>query len=153
MPNPGQGLRWLGPRLRLLPFSLVLGLCACTQLPGLRPDARDHLDYYAKALAADHAKREYLWRAANGNDNSPSARLHRALMRSLPGHSGYDAPVAVNNLVALTQNDTPPEIQSVARMRLAEMSNNEACQHEADSLRQRLTKMVGIERKMSGGDH
>lgn len=114
--------------------------------------AVDHLGFLTQALGADPGGREALWRSAAGGGGSDDAQLRIALLQSLPNHSGYDAAAARLRLDALaSKNPASIEVTSVARLRLAEMSETAECRAEVTELKQRLARVVDIERRLNKG--
>jgi len=104
-------------------------------------------------LDATPDQREKMWRHARKGDGSRESELRIAVMQSLPGHTGYDAPAARRHLQVLrggTASDD--EIAAVAQLRLAEMHAEDALRDENQSLRQRLSQLVDIERSMVARD-
>src|SRR5882757_4421424 len=146
MPNPAHVLRW--PGLFLL-FSLTISGCAWIplQLHAIPP-----LEYLSTALDATPDQREKMWRHARKGDGSRESELRIAVMQSLPGHTGYDAPAARRHLQALRGGAAPDEVAAVAQLRLAEMHAEDALRDENQSLRQRLSQLVDIERSMVARD-
>lgn len=115
-----------------------------------RAGAADHLAYLTQALATDATGREALWRGANAADPSAEGQLRVALLQSLPNHSGHDPAAARERLAALANGGrAPADVAAVARHRLAEMGEMAECRREADELRQRLGRVVDIERRMN----
>jgi len=142
---------WCGRALLVagsLALSAALGGCAAWSQ---RASAVDHLDFLAQALEADSRAREQLWRdygAAAGDDD---AQLRAALLQSLPDHSGYDADQARAHLDALAVKQAgSQEVASVARLRLAQMDESADLQREVVELKQRLARVVDIERRLNG---
>lgn len=110
----------------------------------------DHLGFLAEALATDARGRETLWRSMEGAGSSDDARLRVALLQSLPDHSGYDPAAARARLDALAaRNPASPEVAAIARLRLAQMGETAECRNEANELRQRLARVVDIERRLN----
>lgn len=153
MKNLGHDSRWHGLARPIILLSLVLICDGCTSFPGLRPDVHDHLDFLTQALNADPQARESMWKASQNSDSSYSAKLHRALLRSVPGHSGYDSKMAEANLRSLIQQVPATDVAAVAHTRLAELKADAACRNEVDMLKLRLSKMVDIERQIKDGGH
>lgn len=129
-------------------LSATLGLSACASWSPLL-DPTGEVDYLTRALRADNAAREQMWRGTVPSRGSEEAMLRRALMQSIPGHSGYDASAAEGALQTLI-DDAPPGTASIARLRLAELQADQACRQEVTQLKQRLTRVVEIERKLNG---
>jgi len=134
----------------MLMLGLSLPLAGCALLPPGPYGVRDHVDFLAEASGADARTRETLWRANSGGDGSDDALLRAALLQSLPNHSGYDLPAARQKLEALsTKTPVSPAVMSVARLRLAELSEVAECRTEVSDLKRRLTQVVDIERRMN----
>jgi hypothetical protein len=79
------------------------------------PDAAEHLEYFATAIAAEPSRREQLWQAALQEPAGPHAALHRALLRTVAGHSGYDPAAGESELHALLAQKPPRDVTAVAR--------------------------------------
>jgi hypothetical protein len=126
---------------------VLLGGCAALLPRGTGPEP---VAYLTQALAADAGGREALWRGLPSGDDSPSAQLRVALLQSLPLHSGHDPAAARRRLDALASHaGAPHEVAAVARLRLAQMDEIAECRNEADELRQRLGRVVDIERRLN----
>jgi hypothetical protein len=127
-----------------------VALASCASWFPRRYTAVDHLAFLSQALDADPRGRETIWRSMTGSDASDDTRLRIALMQSLPHHSGYDPAAARERLDALaTRTPIAPEVATVARLRLAEMNETAECRGEASELRQRLARVVDIERRLN----
>jgi hypothetical protein len=112
------------------------------------PDAIDHLEYLATALASEPARREQLWRDVLKETTGEQATLHRALLRTVAGHSGYDPLTAESELQGLLAQSPSADIASVARARLEDLRVANACRHEVESLKRRLSKVADIEKRL-----
>jgi hypothetical protein len=112
-------------------------------------DPTGNIDYLVRALRADASSREQMWRGTVPSGGSEEARLRRALMQSVPGHTGYE-PAAAESALQRLADDGSGDIASVARLRVAEMKADQACRQEVTQLRQRLSRVVDIERKLHG---
>jgi len=130
---------------------LLLALAGCAGAP-LRvergPGAAGHLDYLTRALAAEPAQREQIWQAAQQEGGGDQALLHRALLRGVAGHSGYDPAVAETELQALLAENPDNEIAAVARMRLEDLRVANACRRDVENLKRRLSKVADIEKRL-----
>jgi hypothetical protein len=137
--------------LRMLVLAAALSV-ACTAWPwrygDSSADASAHLEFLLQALAADAAKRETFWRATSGEPLTEDAALRKALLRTVPGHSGYDPVLAERELQAVLAREPSREIAPVARLRLEELRSLHSCRIEVDSLKKRLAKVADIERKL-----
>ena len=130
----------------MLSASLLMSGCA-TWLPALRGGgAQQHLEYFATAATADARALEGLWAAARNNADTPAGDLRKALLQSIPGHSGYNPAGAEGRLASLLSDDSPADVAAMARARLAELRRTQDCQSEMRGLRSRLDKLVDIER-------
>jgi hypothetical protein len=110
----------------------------------------DHVDFLAQALEADGRAREQLWRDYGGAAGSDDAQLRAALLQSLPDHSGYDPVAARARLDALAvKQPGSTDVASVARLRLAQLSDDNDCRREVAELKQRLARVVDIERRLN----
>lgn len=135
-------------------FGISLALGGCANWPSLRPDVIDHVEYLSQALAADAREREALWKAAPATDASEGARLHVALLQSIEGHSGYDPAAARQRLEALAASAPGSvDVATVARLRLAQLNESTECRSEVADLRQRLSRVVDIEKRMNRNGH
>ena len=130
----------------LLALSALLGGCASWSS---RLTAVDHLEFLTQALEADGRAREQLWRQYEGSEDSDDARLRAALLQSLPDHSGYDPATARTRLDALAVKPGSDDVASVARLRLAQLSDDNDCRREVAGLKQRLARVVDIERRLN----
>ena len=142
---------WSG-RALLAAWSLVLSaaLSGCAAWSH-RASAVDHLDFPVQALQADSRAREQLWRDYGAAAGSDDAQLRAALLQSLPDHSGYDADRARARLDALAvKHPVSVDVASVARLRLAQMNENAGLRSEVAELKQRLARVVDIERRLNG---
>ena len=128
----------------------MLLLSGCASLFPRQYAAADHVGFLTRALDADARGREALWRTYGTGDASHEARLRVALLQSVPHHPGYDPAAARAQLEALAgQNPAPRDVATVARLRLAEMSETVECRDETAELRARLARVVDIERRMN----
>jgi hypothetical protein len=126
-------------------------LSACASYwrePPATPPATDQVTFLAMALEADAGAREALWKSAAAARASDDAALRVALLQSLPGHSGYDPAAAHDALQRLAARATAPQVAAVARMRLASVDQDAAMTAEIAQLRQRLARVVEIEKRM-----
>ena len=130
---------------------LLLALTGCASAP-LRvergPGAAEHLDYLVRALAAEPAQREQIWQVAQQEGGGDVAALHRALLRSVAGHGGYDPAAAESELQALLAKKPNDEIAAVARVRLEDLRVANACRREVENLKRRLSKVADIEKRL-----
>jgi len=111
----------------------------------------DHLDFLVQALEADTRGREQLWRDFGAAAGSDDAQLRAALLQSMPDHSGYDADKARARLDALAvKQPGSAAVASVARLRVAQMDENGDLRREVAELKQRLARVVDIERRLNG---
>lgn len=125
-------------------------LTGCAVLFPRQYSAADHVAFLTRVLDADPKGREALWRSYGSGDDSPEARLRVALLQSVPHHPGSDPVAARARLEALAeQNPAPLAVASVARLRLAEMSETVECRNETTELRARLARVVDIERRLN----
>jgi len=150
MPSRERCSGWCGHvRLAawLLALSALLGGCASWSS---RPTATDHLEFLTQALAADRRAREELWRQVESADGSDDAQLRSALLQSLPGHSGYDLATARTRLdVLAVKQPGSADVASVARLRVAQLNDDSDCHREVAALKQRLARVVDIERRLN----
>lgn len=114
--------------------------------------ASDDLAFLSQALEADARARESLWKEFGATAGSSEAELRAALLQSLPGHSGYDIAAARQRLEGLAApGAVPGRVNRIARLRLAEIGEAAECRAETAELRQRLARVVDIERRMNQG--
>jgi hypothetical protein len=147
--EPGFG--WSGPARRLgLALSLALWVGACASWPPSigNDSARDHLQFLAHAMTADPPVREALWQANRSGNPSAQTVLRRALLQSVPGHSGHDAAAAERDLEQLLKRNPPAGIFAVAQVRLEELKATRDMRAELESMKERLARVVDIERKL-----
>jgi hypothetical protein len=111
-------------------------------------DASDHLEYLVRALTADTQQRESLWQAALKEPVGDEASLHRALLRTVPGHSGYDLAAAEAELQDLLSHSPNADVAPVARARLEDLHLVNGCRQEVEGLKRRLSKVADIERRL-----
>lgn len=133
--------------------ALAAALAACAVWPWQHgrssADASTHLEFLLQALAADVEKREALWRATGGPEPlTEDAALRKAVLRTVPGHSGYDPVLAERELQTVLSRTSSREIAPVARLRLEELRALQTCRAEVDSLKKRLAKVADIEREL-----
>lgn len=117
-------------------------------------DMQTPLEFFAIAISSP-GKREALWRSLRHQQDSSEAAVKRALLQSLPGHSGYDPDTARRRLSAISYSKDS-EDAALARIRLAEISNgsdSEDCRNQVRDLQQRLDKIVDIERSLDRSGH
>jgi hypothetical protein len=102
-------------------------------------------------MEADGRAREQLWREYGAAAGSDDALLRAALLQSLPDHSGYDADKARARLDALAvKQPASVNVASVAHLRLAQMNQDADLRREVAELKQRLARVVDIERRLNG---
>lgn len=128
--------------------ALVLAGCATTTPWPLRKGVDAHLEYLVLALNADAAQRELMWQSALKEAPDEDAALHRGLLRSVPGHSGYDVVAAESELQALLAQSPSADVAPVARARLEDLRAANGCRQEVENLKRRLSKVADIERRL-----
>lgn len=110
----------------------------------------DHVDFLVHALEADGRGREQLWRDYASGDGTDDDQLRAALLQSLPDHSGHDPAQARARLDALAvKRPGSVDVASVARLRLAQLQGDGDCRREVTELKQRLARVVDIERRLN----
>lgn len=128
---------------------LLLGACTVGPVHVHRGrDAADHLEFLMRAQTAEASEREALWKAALNAGSGQEAMLRRALLRTVSGHSGYDPAAAESELQGLLAQSPPAEIGSVVRARLEDLRVMNACRHEVEGLKRRLSKVADIEKRL-----
>ena len=110
--------------------------------------AGDHLEFLVKALTADSGRRETMWQATLKEPPGEDSSLHRALLRTVPGHSGYDVVAAETELQALLAQSPSADVAPVARARLEDLRAANGCRHEVEALKKRLKKVADIEQRL-----
>jgi hypothetical protein len=137
---------------RALTLSIVaLALASCAAGPlhvhrGVEPE--DHFAYLVRALNSDNEEREDLWRDASREPPGEVATLHRALLRTVPGHSGWDLAAGESELQGLLAQSPSYHVAPVVRARLEDLRTINAYRHEVDQLKRRLSKVADIEKRM-----
>lgn len=144
--------RWWS--LVLAAAALALSGCAVGPVHIHRgPDAGDHLEYLVRALTSDAQQKEAMWQAALKEPPSDQAALHRALLRTVPGHSGYDLAAAEAEFQDLLARSPPGDVATVARARLEDLRLANGCRQEVEGLKRRLSKVADIERHLDQERH
>lgn len=124
----------------------------CASWSSRHLSAVDHIAFLSQALQSDPKGRELMWRELSVDERSDDAELRSALLQSVPGHSGTDLTVARQRLDALAvKNPASLEVASLARLRLAQLTENSQCRDEVAELKQRLARVVDIERRLNQG--
>lgn len=98
------------------------------------------MDYLARVLTAPAIKLDAMLLDAK-HDSGSSGRLHRALIESVPDYSEYNPAAATSKLRSLQAQHSNAVAAAIARVRLAEMGQEDACLN-------RLHKIVNIERSL-----
>lgn len=135
---------------RLAAVAAVL-LAGCTTAPvhvHRGADTGSHLEYLTQAMNTPAAQREAMWRAAVEEPASAEATLHRALLRTVSGHSGHDLVAAEAELQQVLASSPSSDIAPVARARLEDVRAMNACRQEADGLKRRLAQVADMERRL-----
>lgn len=112
------------------------------------PQAGDHLEYLVRALTADPQQKEAMWQDAIKEPPGDQAALHRALLRTVPGHSGYDLAAAEAELQNILSHSPSADVAPVARARLEDLRLASGCRQEVEGLKRRLSKVADIERRL-----
>ncbi|HSW15294.1 MAG TPA: hypothetical protein VLI06_20770 [Solimonas sp.] len=102
-----------------------------------------------QALQASPAERESLWRSLREQNFSSEQKLRRALLQSIPEHSGHNPGAAQRQLRQLVVQPLAPDLRAVAQLRLRELDASEQCQIEVRNLRQRMATVIDIERQLN----
>jgi hypothetical protein len=130
--------------------AVLLGGCAAWS--SRHYSAVDHIDFLSQALQSDARGRDAMWRELANGGNSDDAELRVALLQSVPGHVGYNAAEARARLDALaSKNPAGLEVSSIAKLRLSQLNEGLQCRDEVAELRQRLARVVDIERRLNQG--
>lgn len=134
-------------------WAVATALAGCSLWPMHAPDrgldTRDHMEFLVRALTAETAGRESMWQSALREPAGEVASLHRALLRSVPNHAGYDVAAAEAELQALLAKSPSADIAPVARARLEDLRAAAGCRYEVDDLKRRLSKVADIERRLN----
>lgn len=104
-------------------------------------------EYLMLALNLDAAGREALWQNALREPAGDNAILHRALLRTVPGHAGYELAAAEAELQNFLTQNAMSTLAPVARARLEDLRAARACRLEVETLKRRLSKVADIERR------
>lgn len=124
----------------------------CASWSSRHLSAVDHIAFLSQALQSDPKGRELMWRELSADERSDDAELRSALLQSVAGHSGTDLNAARQRLDALAvKNPASLEVASLARLRLAQLTENAQCRDEVAELKQRLARVVDIERRLNQG--
>lgn len=123
--------------------------CGCAQLapPAQQPARSDALAYWARAVGADASKRGAL--IADAQRAKASWKL--AMLRSLPGSQSRDAATSRAELRSLLRQGLPEDEAALTRLRIAELDQMGTCEADVDDLRDRLGRIVDIERQIEYG--
>lgn len=135
---------------RILGPSLLLCAAGCQSI-GSSPAPQDNAVFFATALQAGSAQRQRLWSQQRQSAGDRDARLRVALLQSLPGHAGYAPEQAQRRLQALAGGED--QAAALARLRLGELAQAQACEREQASLQEKLQRLVDIEHKLDEEDH
>lgn len=138
----------------LMALLLSLGGCATQAGPGWSlplGQGPAPVEFLAQALQAGPAKRESMWQSVRNEEFSAEQQLRRALMQSLPQHSGYEPAAAQRQLRKLAARPLASELRALARLRLLQLEDGGQCQAEVRRLRQRMADVVDIERELNRG--
>lgn len=127
-------------------FSLALTTAGCANLPPELGGPQPPAEMLVETLGADQRQLEAQLASASQEPPSPASDLRVALLQSVPGYNGSNRSAAEIRLNALAQN-APPEIAAVAKARLNELRRGAECQSEVRVLKDRVEKLVDIERK------
>lgn len=128
----------------------MLGGCAAWS--SRHYSAVDHIEFLTQALQSDAQGRDLMWRDLVNRDRSDDSELRAALLQSVPGHAGHDVAAARARLDALAaKNPASLEVASVARLRLSQLNEESQCRDEVTALKQRLARVVDIERRLNQG--
>lgn len=146
-----------GPMRRAALAVVAAALAGCASLGPMHfhrgPEAGDHLEYLVRALTADTQQKEQMWQDALKEPPGDVAALHRALLRTVPGHSGYDLAAAEAELQDILSHSPPADVAPVARARLEDLKLANGCRQEVESLKRRLSKVADIERRLDQERH
>lgn len=104
-------------------------------------------EFLIEALTAEPPAREALWQQAQRDRSGDVAVLRHALLRSVPGHSGYDIAAAESELQAFVGAEPSASLALIARARLEDLRAARQSRAELDQLKRRLSKVADIERR------
>jgi hypothetical protein len=134
---------------------VILGaglLGGCAAWSSRHYSAVEHIEFLSQALQADARARDALWRNLVNKDGSDDSELRAALLQSVAGHSGTNVVEARARLDALAaKNPASLAVASVARLRLSQLNEGVQCRDEVAELKQRLARVVDIERRLNQG--
>ena len=150
------GSSWSGPARSLALSGVGAMLAACSHLPWWmtsEPAAASPADYLVAALASDEKGREQLWQVLQKESPGESQRLHRGLLRSIPGSPIYDPIGAEKELLDLIAENPSREVAQVARARLDDLKAIAACRTDVEDLKRRLSKVADIEKRQDRERH
>ena len=126
------------------------------------PTLTAELDYLVEALDADTAQREALWQAITSDqvpNDDERHQLRRALLQSVPGHSGYAPGVAHRELAQLRNRSDYPGVAALAAIRMSALQAHWACDEQMALLKDRvaelednLARIADIERQLETDD-
>lgn len=150
--------------LKLMGLLLALSLSGCASLkdtawPWQRdatrpqpampdPSLANHLQVLTAIITGDSERRQQLW-FIHGHRNEPAhERLYTAVLRSVPGHKGFNPVLADQELQQLAEGLESPDLAQLARTHLHFLRKEQALSAEVRLLKQRLNRIVEIERAM-----
>lgn len=129
---------------RLCALVMLLSSAGCATLPDYWPGGGGALDFWAAAVAADENGRDAMWQRAR-DENRP---WQQALLQSLPSYRRYDAQAARRALKQTLSTHPSGDIAALARVRLADLEDRQACYVQTQELQRRLDEVIAIERKI-----
>ena len=164
MHNRVPGLRSGGLMRCLITSALALLLSGCAILgswawpwerdaapPALPlPSLSNHLQMISAILDGDAERRQQLWFIHGPREQPAHERLYKAVLRSVPGHPGHNPVLADQQLQQIAADPEHPDLALLARIRLHGLREVGAAGAEVRTLKQRLERIVEIERAMGG---
>ena len=132
-------------RVRRLGSLLLALMCsACVHAPADWVPPLSPLEFWDQAVSGSEVQRELMWRDAQ--ERGVEWRL--ALLQSVPGYRRYDPVAARRGLQAAIDAFGRDDIAAVARLVIADMQADRACEQRTLELKQRLMKVIAIEERM-----
>lgn len=129
--------------------SVAALLCGCAPLmpPPETAPRSEALVYWSRAVDADAARRS----ALIGEAKRSKSAWKLAMLRSLPGSLMRDAEDSRNELRSLLRQGLSEDEAALTRLRIAELEHAQACDADVSELRERLSRIVEIERQIEHG--
>lgn len=114
------------------------------------PSVSNHLQMISAILEGSSERRQQLWFIHGPRETPAHERLYKAVLRSVPGHPGHNLVLADQQLQQIAADPDHPDLALLARIRLHGLREVGAASAEVRTLKQRLERIVEIERAMGG---